>query len=157
MKYLKFLLLWGGLLSLGCEKETTTIANIYIDEDLAPYFERFQEEGSSRGVTVDFEIANISAYLEDIPEANVSGQCYYNTDEPNRLVIDMSFWRQASDIRKEFVIFHELGHCFLKRSHLETTLSDGTCASMMHSGLSGCRNAYNSVTRSGYLDELFLE
>lgn len=143
--------------TLGCEKEQLSIENIYIDEGLAPYFERFREEGEARGIRVDFELANISAFLEDITSLNVTGQCYYNTDEPNRLVIDSEFWIRASDLKREFVVFHELGHCFLKRSHLERTEPDGTCTSMMHSGLSGCRNTYSSLTRSDYLDELFLQ
>jgi hypothetical protein len=150
-------MLISALLTLGCQKETLTVEEIYIDAALAPYFERFREAGAARGITVDFEAAGVSAYLEEIAAENVSGQCYYNTDEPNRLVIDSEFWKQATDIRKEFVIFHELGHCFLNRGHLETSLSDGTCASMMHSGLSGCRNAYTSQSRSYYLDELFFE
>lgn len=157
MKYSRFLLLLIGVSLLACQKETTTIVSLYMDEDLEPYFERFKTEGAERGITVDFEAANISAFLEDIEAANVTGQCYYKTDEPNRLVIDEVFWRQATDLRREFVIFHELGHCFLKRSHLDSTEPDGTCSSMMHSGLSGCRNAYNNSTRSDYLDELFLE
>lgn len=157
MKKLSLITLLLVLLAIGCQKEELEVENIYIDEALAPYLERFSVEGAARGVTVDFESANISAYLENIPAAGVSGQCYHNNDAPNRLVIDVVFWNQASDIRREFVIFHELGHCFLQRSHLETMRSDGTCASMMHSGLSGCRNAYSSATRATYLDELFLE
>lgn len=156
MKYFRLLLLLTALTVLGCQKETLTIAESYIDEDLAPYFERFKEEGAARGVTVDYERANISAHLENIEAENVSGQCIHSRDDVERLVIDIEFWRQATDMRKEFVIFHELGHCFLDRGHLETKLADGTCASIMHSGLSGCRNAYNSLTRSYYLDELFL-
>jgi hypothetical protein len=157
MKYSKFLVFFLGMLVLGCQKETTTITSIYIDENLEPYLERFQQEGAARGVTIDFAAANVSAYLEYIQAANVTGQCYSQDDEPNRLVIDQTFWEQATDIRREFVVFHELGHCYLRRSHLDITLPDGSCASMMHSGLSGCRNAYNSQTRSDYLDELFLE
>lgn len=146
------------LLVAGCQKEEVLIVDNYtIQAELAPYFDRFQAEAAVRGVSVDFVAAQLSAALEDIAEANVSGQCYYNGDEPNRLVIDLVFWKQATDLKREFVIFHELGHCYLGRRHLDTANSDGTCASMMHSGLSGCRNAYNSRTRSEYLDELFLE
>ncbi|MCB0632332.1 MAG: hypothetical protein R2824_19250 [Saprospiraceae bacterium] len=146
------------LLLAGCQKEEgVTVDNYTIQEELVPYFDRFQEEGAARGVTVDFVAAQLSAVLDDIAEPNVSGQCYYNGGDPNRLVIDRAFWSQASDIKREFVIFHELGHCYLGRSHLDTANPDGTCVSMMHSGLSGCRNAYNSWTRSAYLDELFLE
>ncbi len=156
MKYLRLLLPLVGLMVLGCQKDSVTIAESYIEEDLVPYFERFKEEGAARGIVVDYELANISAYLENIGADNVSGQCIHSGEEAKRLVIDIEFWRQATDIRKEFVVFHELGHCFLNRGHLETELADGTCESMMHSGLSGCRNAFNNLTRSYYLDELFL-
>lgn len=146
-----------ALVMIGCQKEEVAVENYTIQEELAPYFERFREEGILRGTNVDFVAAQLSAVLEDIDEPNVSGQCYYNGDEPNRLVIDISFWNEASDLKKEFLIFHELGHCYLERSHLDTTGPDGTCSSIMHSGLSGCRNAYSSRTRSEYLDELFLQ
>lgn len=156
MKYVRLLPALAGLVILGCQKESITITELFIDEELAPYLERFQEEAATRGITIDFAAAGISAFLEDIEEESVSGQCRHQSDGSHQLVIDTGFWRQATEVRKEFVVFHELGHCALGRGHLDTSLADGTCASMMHSGLSGCRNAYNNLTRSYYLDELFL-
>lgn len=157
MKKGRLVLLLLAAYSLSCEKESVSLETTYIDAELAPYFERFRTEGTVRGVAVDFELANISGFLEVIAAANVTGQCYHSSDDSHRLVIDREFWHGASDLRREFVVFHELGHCFLGRSHLDTALPNGSCASMMHSGLSGCRNAYNSLSRSAYLDELFLE
>jgi len=70
-------------------------------------------------------------------------------------VIDKAFFNQTSELLKEMVIFHELGHCVLFRGHREATYSNGTCASIMRSGVEGCRDNYRASTRAAYLDELF--
>lgn len=150
-------LLMIPLLALACQKEPVVVEVARtVDDELAPWFEKFKEEGAARGIGVDFVQANISGVLENITTDNVSGQCVHNSIDPDQVVIDITAWEQASELKREFLVFHELGHCFLKRSHLETTRSDGTCASMMHSGLSNCRDAYSNSTRTTYLDELFL-
>lgn len=71
--------------------------------------------------------------------------------------MDETFWNTTSDRGKEFVVFHELGHCFLLRNHLEDTFLGGTCTSIMRSGTGSCRDNYGRLTRETYLDELFDE
>jgi len=58
-------------------------------------------------------------------------------------------------MQKERLVFHELGHCVLNRSHLETVGTDGHCLSIMNSA-QRCSDNYNAQTREKYLDELFL-
>jgi len=150
LKYVFFLI--TVITFTACEKDDPAVI---VDPALQPYFDRFVEEGALRGVTVDFTIIEVEGMLTEIDGNNIHGQCISNSAKANSLLVDNSFWNGASDIEKEFVIFHELGHCYLDRSHLDTQNQDGTCASMMHSGTSGCTNAYNQMTRSMYLDELF--
>lgn len=150
LKYACFLS--AVIMFTACEKDDPAVV---VDAALQPYFDRFVDEGALRGVTVDFSAIEVEAMLSDIDGNNINGQCISNSARANTLLVDNAFWNGASDIEKEFVIFHELGHCYLDRSHLDTENSDGTCASMMHSGTSGCTNAYNQMTRSFYLDELF--
>lgn len=126
-----------------------------LHHELAPYFEAFAEEGALRGITVNYDSAQIEGIIKDIETTKVTGQCEHNSLEPERVIIDQVYWNQANDLEKEFVVFHELGHCFLGRNHLDTQNSNGTCKSMMHSGQSNCRNAYSVNTREDYLDELF--
>ena len=71
------------------------------------------------------------------------------------ILLDSQFWRRASEMEKEFLVFHELGHCYLGRSHLDEVAQNGNCQSMMNSGMGNCRINYNSQTRNEYLDELF--
>ena len=129
---------------------------IFLSPELAPYFETFAFEAAERNIQFDYVAERIEGILTNIEETDVSGKCEQNSVDPNRVYIDQQFWRNASELEREFIVFHELGHCFLDREHLETTNSDGTCKSIMHSGLSGCRNLYGISTRKEYLDELFL-
>jgi len=144
-----FIFLTG--LMMSCEEPET----IFVSPELEPYFERFAIEAGSRGFVFDYEADRIEGFINDIAERDVSGKCTFNSEEPDRITVDLTFWRQANDLEKEFLVFHELGHCFLNREHLDQSNNDGSCLSIMHSGLSGCRNTYQSNTRETYLNELF--
>ena len=144
----------GVLLCTACAKDRIISEN-YVDEDLDPYFERFVQEAALRGVDLQEALDLISGYIEEIEDGSVSGQCRHLVDAPDKVVIDRDFWNVANDNRKEFLVFHELGHCMLGRSHLDTKDRNGMCVSIMHSSSDACVNAYSYSTRSAYLDELF--
>lgn len=126
-----------------------------VDERLWPYFIRFQHEASERDIVVDLVTLGITGTIEEIEENNVSGLCNFNSRGPNHVMIDLAFWEAAPALFKEFIVFHELGHCALLRDHREGSDQIGICLSIMRSGLDGCNDNYNSVSRTGFLDELF--
>jgi len=134
----------------ACEQETDI--QYVVQSELQPYFDRFYMEGSARGKQLDLETLN--GLLGDLPGVNVLGRCEQSS-ETRTVTIDDAFWRKADTYQREYVVFHELGHCVLNRRHLEDQNADGTCASMMQSGNSTCRMTYNAQTRAKYLDELF--
>lgn len=147
---------------VSCQKETTTFTDntpsnnvATVDISLQDYFDRFEAEGRARGYDIDLSATNITGSIEEIDEDNVAGQCSYGSNHPSQIVIDAEFWNVASDILKEMVVFHELGHCFLHRGHEEGVFSNGTCQSIMRSGVEGCFDNYNGQTREYYVDELF--
>ena len=146
-QYIGLLLL---ILLASCEKEPV---NFYIDPELQPYFDLFSEEASARGLTVDFEAASIETEFTDL-EGNVPGQCAHSEASPNLLRIDPTIWNSYEEWEKEFLIFHELGHCYLGRSHDDAKDEAGNCKSIMHSSSSVCTNTFNS-DRILLLDELF--
>jgi hypothetical protein len=153
MKYL--LVLLGALSLLGCSKNVIDDPGLAgIATELQPYFSRFQDEGAERGIIVDFQAAGISAHIEDIEEEGVLGLCSWTDIAEKEIVIDEPFWRTAGEGWREYVVFHELGHGFLLRDHLDNAHGDGTCVSIMYSGLGGCNEIY-PVNREVYLDELF--
>lgn len=130
------------------------VAPVFIEEELMPYFDDFRLAALDRDITVNYDSAQIHGILTELPDL-IPGQCFQNNRGLKEVRIDEAYWNSASEIEREFIIFHELGHCFLGRSHLDTENLSGVCVSIMHSGTSGCRNAYNLSTRRIYLDELF--
>ncbi|MEO1628917.1 MAG: hypothetical protein AAFV25_27470 [Bacteroidota bacterium] len=126
-----------------------------VDTRLWPYFQRYEEEGLARGFRIDLAARGITGVIADLEGEHVAGQCNYNFRSPNHVTVDLDFWNRSSDRFKEFIIFHELGHCHLLRDHREDSHSNGRCVSLMRSGLGECWDAYNTQTRQAYIDELF--
>jgi hypothetical protein len=104
---------------------------------------------------LNINLSNITGSIDEIEAENVLGRCSYNSHLPEHVTIDKTFWTGAGAWAREFVVFHELGHCELLRDHFAGRNTDGSCVSLMRSGLVECRDNYNSATRSRYLDELF--
>lgn len=136
---------------------TTANAGAYPEtpEALWDYFQRFETAAAQNGVSIDLASLNISAEFKELPQDGVAGTCTYGSHQPGHIVIDETFWRQSNDLWKEMIVFHELGHCVLHRDHWEGINADGTCESIMRSGLEPCRDNYRLSTREGYLEELF--
>lgn len=134
---------------------TTTSAYANTPEALWDYFQRFETAAAQNGVAIDLTSLNISAEFKELPQEGVAGTCTYGSHQPGHIVIDETFWQQSSDLWKEMIVFHELGHCVLFRDHWEGILGDGTCESIMRSGLEACRDNYRWSTRADYLEELF--
>ena len=153
MVYLKYiLLLFAAVVVFGCNSAD----DLETDPELEPYFDLFAEEALKYGISVDYEARRIEGLIQDIPNASIQGQCFRNEERPNKVVIDVNYWNNATEAEKEFIIFHELGHCFLEREHLDTRNSDGTCVSIMHSSPSVCSFNLTDQNRKDYLNELFL-
>lgn len=126
-----------------------------VEETLWPYFATFEREAKTRGLQVDLAEASISASIQEISEQHVAGLCSYRSYRPNEITIDQSFWTRSSSLFRELIVFHELGHCYLGRDHMEDTFPNGLCKSIMRSGTCCCRDAYTNTNRTYYLDELF--
>ena len=82
---------------------------VYIDEAFRPYVTAFEERHS---MTV-----NVSIVFKDIEDEDVAGQCWYRS---NRLIeIDTPYWNVISELGREQLVEHELGHCVLNLDHDE--------------------------------------
>ena len=139
-------------ISLTTEESTSPT----VDPALQPFFDEFEYQASLRGITVDLASEKIIGKIEELSEQHVAGQCTYGAHIDNEITIDQTFWNDYPHYYiREMVVFHELGHCFLERGHREGAYADGSCLSIMRSGLETCRDNYFPSTRSTYLDELF--
>ena len=137
------------------EVEEQQAAYPNVDERLWPFFERFENEAEARGIDVNLRLGSISGDIVPIDGEHVAGQCSYRSRGPNHVSVDDEFWARSGDSFREFIIFHELGHCYLNRGHREDAFANGVCKSLMRSGVEDCIDNYRSTTRSLYIDELF--
>lgn len=138
----------------ACSKEEALLPAAYVDPELQPYLTSFVEAAANRRVDVAEAVAAIDARFTDLSQ-DIGGQCRRADGQRASIRIDVTYWRQFSAMQREFLIFHELGHCILEREHLDEADAQGNCLSIMNSGFGKCRNAYSRTSRERYLDELF--
>lgn len=126
-----------------------------VDIRLQPYFDAFVDEAALRDIELDLSENRIIARVTDIIGNSVAGSCANSQSDNSYISIDEAYWDSVDDLGREMVVFHELGHCILKRSHLDSRDENGDCISIMESGLSSCNTNYTLETREKMLDELF--
>lgn len=154
MKNYLFLLILSTTFIFSCADDPLLSKYENVDTRLWIYFERFDEEASERGIEIDF--SDIRGTIQDIPINNVAGSCAYGQNhEHHDVVIDLPYWQASNDLEREYVVFHELGHCILFRAHQDASDTFGNCVSIMYSGLGGCQDNYDVQNREILLDELF--
>ncbi len=162
MKNLKILFVFLPLViigSFGCNEEPEET----IDQELLVYVERFIFEANERDYTradgspLTVESLGIEIKFSNIPNPSVIGRC--QRDEFGNslaITIDPLFWKPADELLKEYIMFHELGHCVLSRGHTTDSDNNNTCLSIMEPGTGElCTSNYTSSTRATLLDELF--
>ena len=136
------------------EQPSSNVLFPEVDERLWPYFIEFENAAAARGFDINLRDLEISGEIDNIPEQNVAGTCQYGS-HLSHVTVDQEYWNNSNAQFREFVIFHELGHCVLHRGHAEGAFSNGICRSIMRSGIGECRDAYIPANREYYLDELF--
>jgi len=150
---------------LACEKEPFTPA-FEVHEDFVALVDSFVVEGKRHGKII--EIDNLILQYDTSLEDGLCGQCNSIAD-PDRVqkIIGINrrnqCWEHAQEL--EALIFHELGHCLLRREHVTDTLPNGDPKSLMVPGnltlFAPCKYVFGTVDcnnlhkRSYYIRELF--
>jgi len=138
------------LLAIACSKDDDAV----ISSELSDYVERFVAEGKTRSTTVDIHDLSVTF----AGEAELPGHCGEWVKDLARIQIKKSdnCWNKRSDMDREILLFHELGHALLGRPHNNDTLPNGDFKSMMFEGTQfNIYNAHTPERRQYYLDELF--
>ena len=136
-------------LLVGCLPDPVRV----LDDELVAYFDRFEQEATRRNVSV--QLGGIDGVFADTLASTKAGTCQTLSTGRYRILVNASYWNQATALEREFVVFHELGHCALKRDHTDAATPSGVCQSIMTSGTGRCKMNYTASNRSTYLDELF--
>lgn len=132
----------------------------YVDPILAPYVHQFEQ--ASCKVSHCLKVDNIDVFLgtdpsvqEGDPNIAVLGYCEYAEAffGRNSVHINTSLITNGEEWQKEYVMFHELGHCQLGRKHITYLMSDGSPQSIMYPYL--IQYGQYIIHRDEYIYELF--
>ena len=141
------------LVFISC-KSVNDVSVADIDPALQPYYDRFIQEALSRNQNIAQYPKNFSIRF-GLANGAV-GRTFYET---NKILIDSLQWKNTSTFDREFVIFHEIGHLFLKRAHDISTLPNREFKSMMltyeNNLMPTNTHLYLGIRRKYYVDELF--
>lgn len=134
-----------------------------VDKEFTQFVGQFELQSELRGKTIDLEKTGLIVQFADLKD-NQAGLCHF--EKPIRIQIDKSYWQaigksQNADVMKEELLFHELGHGILGRSHNNSTLENGEWKSVMCGGDKVSDRSWNinyrGIRRKYYIDELFDE
>jgi len=136
----------------------------FIDPEFQSYIDKFLAEAALRGDTIDIIESGLSVIFEDDGSTtDYAGVCRNRFgSSSNEIGIDKGFWDESNESVREWVIYHELGHCVLGRDHDNTKFDNGIWKSLMRGGdLEGIDTrmplCYIWDRQEYYLDELFDE
>lgn len=137
-----------------------------VPAEVEPYLKSFREEAQKRNVSVSTD--NLIVEFGVTKGDDVCAQCLLEKNKTPRITINSKnslCWQQASQYERECLIFHELGHCLLKRAHKSDRFPNGAFVSLMNPddidvyatcqypvGGDVCDKRYR---RDHYIDELF--
>jgi hypothetical protein len=126
-----------------------------IESALLIHFTNFEAEAVAHGLDIDIFSLDINGYIQNIETRGTLGQCKSYSDGSQQIVVDEQYWNRISNSEREYLVFHELGHCILEREHNDERDENGNCISIMQSGNNGCKSVYNDNYKAQLLNELF--
>ena len=136
-------------------------------QEALQYLETFRSEAQLRGLNLN--VKNVRFKFEDLlskgywgfcnnSQTDANGKFLIDLEKPVNISLDPQVWKAMSNLEKEWLVFHECGHCVLGRIHLNQTFGNGESASIMSAGDAGVyggNNAYHGFKKEYYVNELF--
>jgi len=79
--------------------------------------------------------------------ADVAAQCISHEGRRGCIRIDPSIWSEIAEPQREYLVFHELGHCYLGLGHNDDKDNDDNCINIMVSSNLVCNILYTGQDR----------
>lgn len=128
---------------------------IIVDVAFQFYFECFEVEGVLWGLYIQLVVEQIGVVFLDELVVGQVGLCIQYILGISIIEIRVMIWLVVGDLEWEYLIFYELGYCYLGRLYDDVKDIVGFCFSIMQSGDGSCCYNYWNVIWVVYLDELF--
>lgn len=121
----------------------TACGQLNVDHAFSPYVERFESvTGAKNDTPISFDNLTYPTI----------GTCTSYDGGFKYVKVSPSYWSAATDDQKEYLIFHELGHCVLRAKHIDKFV-DGCPISIMSKFAFGDTNCYRT-RKQYYFNEL---
>lgn len=121
----KMILILGLLVQTACAS-STEVRMIKKYDSIHPEFQPYIQEFiyASQGAVRKSHFRNFTMGFRDYPDKDDTiGTCHYLANEVD---IGIDWWnKSASQSQKIELVFHELGHCILKRGHTKKPTKEG--------------------------------
>jgi hypothetical protein len=118
-----------ALASCGKDEDAAT-DRIEIGADFEPYVARFQTASAQYGERV--AISSLVIQFGATRGTTERGACEIGGGAPPTIIVGQAAWDRISDAEREEFLFHELGHCVLRRKHKSGIDGSGNPVSIMH-------------------------
>jgi hypothetical protein len=125
---MRSLILISTFLLVSCQlkKETIKQPSTHFFTESNEIFDSYIEEFEDDCDVYD-NFGNVTTKInivDKIPEKKdtIIGTCYHFSNDYNEILIKKSYWISAGEMRRKQLIYHELGHCELERSHKDTSV-----------------------------------
>ena len=76
---------------------------------------KFEADAANYSLHVDTDVVEV-IFMKQLPRKNV-GECWLSNQ---KILLLQSWWNHASAAEQEVLMYHELGHCMLNRTHRDT-------------------------------------
>lgn len=137
-----------SFLCLSCEKEKLQV----IPTETESYVIDFFVEAEKHGRNINLSDYNLEIVFTELDM--ISGRCI-SSRKKNKVELDSITWQQLNNDRKRQLIFHELGHCILKREDILDSFSSGEAKSIMCNNTECSINYVSESWKDYYNKELF--
>jgi hypothetical protein len=135
------------LFAVACSKDDDLTSDLWV------YADRFFNEAEKRNIHLD----KSTVIIKFVDKAEIAPFAGYGDHNPPVVRIAREYWFNYTEVQKEILMFHELGHAVLGRLHANDMLAD--CVHYKSMMLSGNQFVvYDQETdekRDYYIDELF--
>lgn len=110
------------LLSCGSNKVIVSSPEpVYIEYKLRPFYTKFIQYATAFNIKVD--CSDLSMYSTDeSPENTNLAVAKVYSNGMKEIIMYNRFWDTASDVAREIVAFHEIGHACQKQAHRDNSI-----------------------------------
>lgn len=120
-----------------------------VPDEIQPYYDSFIRDGKKHGI--DFSHTNVVISFTEHPGDEYGLACIRD-DHISRITIDKSLFQSINSrgdtTRLKYILYHEFGHSFLRRLHVDN------CNSIMYA-FHGCSWKSFQFNETEMIEELF--